>query len=107
VSAPDFLPVDTTVTLDKEVTIDIRRDAAVYGNVSFMLWNPASETVIPNATVQILGQRGTSDAEGRVTLSIPLAEQRPFYQVKTSFPLEKDTIYMPCGESDVLQKKTR
>jgi len=107
VSAPDFLPVDTTVTLDKEVTIDIRRDAAVYGNVSFMLWNPASETVIPNATVQILDQQGTSDAEGRVTLSIPLAEQRPFYQVKTSFPLEKDTIYMPCGESDVLQKKTR
>ena len=104
-SAPDYLDVDTTVTLDKTVTLNIRRDEAVYGNVSFGLWNPATESVIPHSTVEIAGLKATSNADGRVNLSVPLASQRKFYLVKASFPLENDTIYMPCGEYDVLQKK--
>jgi hypothetical protein len=104
-SAPDYLDVDTTVTIDKALTLNIRRDEAVYGHVSFGLWNPATENPIPYSTVEIAGLKATSDADGRVTLSVPLASQRKFYLVKASFPLKSDTIYMPCGEYDVLQKK--
>jgi hypothetical protein len=105
ISAQDFLDVDTTITLDKDVAIDIRRNEAVYGNVSFSLWNPATESVIPNSTVEIAGLKATSDADGRVNMTVPLDAQRKFYLVKASFPLVNDTIYMPCGDYDVLQKK--
>ena len=73
--------------------------------MSFGLWNPATESVIPHSTVEIAGLKATSDADGKVTMTVPLASQRKFYLVKAAFPLENDTIYMPCGEYDVLQKK--
>lgn len=106
-TAPDFLPVDTVVTLGRDVTLNIRRDAAVYGDIHFSLWNPASETPIPHSTVEIAGQQATSDKDGKVTLMVPLEAQRKFYSIKAPFELENDTIYMPCGECDIIQKKTR
>ena len=105
VTCPDFETLDTTVTLDREVTLDLRRDAAVYGNVRFTLWNPAIEAVIPGTTVDVAGHQATSDAEGLVSLSIPLEEQRRAYRVKAPFALEQDSVYMPCGENDVMSKR--
>jgi len=105
VTAPDFLPVDTTVALGRDVILDIKRDETVYGKVSFGLWNPATESVIPHSTIEVAGISATSDDNGQVSLMVPLPDQRKAYPVKASFPLENDTIYMPCGESDVLQKK--
>ena len=102
-SCPDFLPVDTTLTLDRSVTLDIKRDPAVYGNVRFALWS--GEAYIPNTKVKIAGRDVMADANGVVTVSVPLEEQQRFYKVQTPFPVENDTIYMPSGENDVLVRK--
>ena len=102
-SCPDFLPVDTTLVVGRDMTLDVSRDATVYGNVHFGLWD--GESFITNAPVKIAGHEATSDAQGVVSLFIPLEEQRPFYKVETTFPLERDTIHMPCGENDVLIKR--
>ena len=93
------------MTLDRDLTLNIQRDPTVFGNVRFTLWNPLTETVIPNAAIDIDGHKATSDANGLVEVFIPLEEQRSTYPVKASFALERDTVYMPCGENDVMSKK--
>ena len=104
-TCPNYLPLDTTVVLDRDLTLDIRRDPAVFGNVHFSLWNPATETFIPNVPVDIAGHRVTSDANGLVEVFIPLEEQSKTYLVKAPFALEPDSVYLPCGENDVMNKK--
>lgn len=100
----DFLPLDTTLLLSRDVTLNIHRDPTVYGNVYFGLWNPVTESFIPNTTVEVAGQSVRSDKDGQVKLVVPLAEQKKQYQVKAPFPLYNDIITMPCGENDVVEK---
>ena len=100
----DFVALDTTITLDRDVTLDIRRDLAVYGNVKFGLWNPETETFIGGVKLEVAGQTVTTDKDGQVSMFVPLEQQRKTYQVKAPFPLYNDMITMPCGESDVIEK---
>ena len=102
---PAFIPVDTIVTLTRNVILDIQRDPNYYGNVRFRLWNPYVEMFIPNTPVLVDGNKVISDAEGIVSLSIPLERQKRSYVVKAPFPLEKDTIDMPCGVDDNIIKR--
>ena len=104
VTCPDFLPVDTTLEMARDMTIDVYRDPAVYGNVHFDLWNPETETFIPNAKLEIAGITATSDRNGHVEIFIPLEKQRKSYQVKAQFPLYNDILTMPSGENDVIEK---
>ena len=104
VACPDFLPLDTTLTLTRDVTLDIRRDPSVYGNVKFGLWDPETETFISGTRLEVAGQVVTTDKEGQVSLFVPLEQQRKTYQVKAPSPLYNDIITMPCGESDVIEK---
>ncbi len=103
-TCPDFMPLDTTVLLNRDVTLNIHRDPAVYGNVKFGLWNPETETFITGVKLEVAGQVATTDKDGQVTLFVPLEQQRKSYQVKAPFPLIDDMLSMPCGESDVIQK---
>lgn len=105
VECQDFLPVDTTIVLTEESLVDIRRNPVVYGNIHFRLWNPNTEQVIRNSKLEIEGHETQSDKEGVVQLSLPLDQQRPAYKIIASVPLEKDSIYMPCGEDDALLAK--
>lgn len=105
VACPGFLTLDSVVTLNRKVTLDLQRDPTVYGNIHFCLWNPATEAVIPNVTVNIAGHTAKSDANGIVSLFIPLDEQSRTYLVKAPFELEQDSVHMPCGENDVMSKK--
>lgn len=98
----NYLPIDTTFTLTKDVVLNIRRDPSVYGDVHFRLWNPETETTVPNVEVEIAGQTAISDGEGRISLVIPLEAQREAYPISASVPLANDTIYMPCGPDDVI-----
>ncbi|MBQ9556497.1 MAG: toll/interleukin-1 receptor domain-containing protein [Muribaculaceae bacterium] len=104
-TAPDFLPVDTVVTLSRDVTINVKRDEKVYGAVRFGIWNPRVEAYVPGFGVEVGGHEATSDADGQVSLFIPLAEQQRSYQVKAQQPLADDTIHMPCGECDIIEVK--
>ena len=91
VSCRDFMDVDTTVVLTKDVVLNVHRDSSVYGNVHFRLWNPDTEKPEVN--------------EGRVTLFVPLEIQQTKYVIKSSIPLANDTIYLPCGPNDVVLTK--
>jgi len=101
----NYLPIDTTFTLAKDVVLNIRRDPSVYGDVHFRLWNPETETIVPNVEVEIAGQTAISDEEGRISLVIPLEAQREAYPISASVPLANNTIYMPCGPDDVILTK--
>ena len=103
-TCPDFLPIDTTLLLTRDVTLNLYRDPKVYGEVRFSLWDPETERFIPGSKVEVAGQSAVSDKDGLVVLFVPLAEQRKTYRVKAAFPLYNDIITMPSGESDVVEK---
>ena len=101
----DFTPLDTTLTLSKTAVLNIRRDPKVYGDIHFRLWNTEAEKGIANATIGIAGQEAVSDANGRISLTIPLELQQRVYRITSMLPLINDTIFMPCGEDDVILTK--
>lgn len=92
VACQDFLPVDTTLQLSSTLTIDIRRDEKVYGNVTFILWNQEQEDSIPYTEVTVGGISAVSDSEGRVHVRVPLAQQDVHYPVTSSSLTIKDSI---------------
>ena len=92
-SAKDYLPLDTTITLQRELCLPLRRNADIYGHIRFR--------IIGNLQpLYIAGRSVVPDTNGQVELQLPIEEQR------TSYPVEwtsgTDTIYMPCGEDDVI-----
>ena len=101
-----FLPVDTTVTLDKTIMIDIQRDVMYFGKVFFQLWNPESEQVSPNTDLVVAGHKVKSNDLGFVSLLIPLSEQDTAYVVSSaSITLIDSVKYLPCGPNDVIKFK--
>lgn len=102
VACQDFLDVDTTLALTTDVVLNIYRNPKVYGDVHFRLWNPDVEKPVANAEVEVAGINVTSDMNGVVSTYIPLESQQKAYPVKASIPLANDTIYLPCGEDDVI-----
>ena len=102
-TCPDYLSMDTIVELTRNVKLDIRRDPDIYGNIRFGLWD--GNGYVSHSKVSIAGHEVTSDANGIVTLTIPLEHQQPFYVAKTAFAVINDTVFMPCGENDVLIKR--
>lgn len=105
VTCRDFVDIDTTFKLSKDVVLNIQRAPSVYGNVHFRLWNPDMEKPVANAEIEIAGHTTTSDEDGRVKLFVPLEFQEKKYFIKSSIPLENDTVYLPCGPDDVVLTK--
>ena len=92
-SAKDYLPLDTVVTLQRELCQTLSRDADIYGHICFRLIGKPQ-------TLCIAGRTVSPDAQGKVELDIPIEEQRTWYSVE--WVNGKDTIYMPCGEDDII-----
>ena len=105
VTCSDWLDTDTVVALSQELTLDLNRDPSVYGNILFRLWNINDEETVPHAKVDIEGFEALSDEDGMISLSIPLERQRKAYKIKSDLVLVNDTLFMPCGESDVVLVK--
>jgi hypothetical protein len=97
-----YLPLDTTVTLSRSVTLSLRRDEALYGTIRFMLWSANTERVFPGEDVTVGGIPATSDADGRVVMTIPLEQQRTEYPVTSSLPLIDNSIGVPHQEGTVI-----
>lgn len=104
VNCPDFLRIDTTLILTSNIILDIYRDKSVYGNISFRLWNFEEEHLVSNALIKIDGKTMEIE-EGLYKLEIPLESQKRAYGISSTVPLLDDTIYMPCGENDVVLTK--
>lgn len=102
VTCQNFLPVDTVVVLTEHTLINIYRDATVYGNIHFRFWNPDKDQTAPNTEVIIDGHTAQSDANGYVTMTIPLAEQKVAYPISSSVSLVDNVITLPCGPDDAI-----
>lgn len=98
-----FLPFDTIVVLNENVNVTLKRDVSVFGNVHFTIYD--GEKGIPDVKVSLAGIEAVSDSQGVVNLQVPLEKQQVFYVMKTSVPLETDTVFMPCGKDDVIYAK--
>lgn len=103
ISCPDYMPVDTTLTLQKNTEVNIFRDPTVYGNIQFKLWNTRTESYVSNTTIRVGDISAVSDAEGVVRIKIPLAKQRKEYRLSTTIPLEDNILYMPYGKDCVIR----
>lgn len=96
-TAKDFLPLDTTLVLQKVVTLPIHRNPTIYGHVHFHLIDmPHPE----NARITIADYPVQADVDGLVELDIPIADQQQKYVVTIDDRV--DTLYMPCGSDVVL-----
>lgn len=95
----DWLPVDTSFILTKDVVVNMARNPHPYGDVTFRLWSIAKEQGVANTQVTLAGQTATSDAEGYVRMFIPLERQSNQYRVECLLPLESDMLSMPTTES--------
>lgn len=102
VSCRDFLPLDTLVTLQRSLTLNIQRDPHPYGEIDIRLYNPLSERFCTNVQVDIEGTPVVSDQEGRLSLTVPLPLQRPAYHITASHPSIDDSILMPLGPDAVI-----
>jgi len=102
VSCQDFLVTDTTMVLTQNGTVNLYRDPTVYGDIHFRLWSLSNEEPLANTTVEIEGRQVTSDENGMVTLTLPIGEQRKTYKINAEIPLVTDSLFMPCGEDDVI-----
>ena len=105
ISCPDYLPVDTTITLMENIEVNIYRNPAVYGNIQFKLWNMSKESYVANTTIRIDDIVTVSDAEGVVKTTVPLAKQKKEYRLSSTVPLEDSILYMPYGKDCVIRTK--
>lgn len=105
ITCPNFLDSDTALILTPNITLNLHRNDTVFGKVNFRIYDANEETYVSNATVGIAGQEAVTDADGRVSLFVPLEKQQRYYIVTSSIPLENDTIFMPYGKDDVLLTK--
>jgi len=105
VSCRNFIDTDTTLPLTKHTQLEIRRNPDIFGEVHFILYDPNTESPIAHSKLEIDGHETFSDENGHVSLTIPLEQQKKTYSVNATFPLESNTVVMPCGKSDVISKK--
>ena len=105
ISCPDYLPVDTTITLMENIEVNIYRNPAVYGNIQFKLWNTSKESYVGNTTIRVDEIAAVSDAEGVVRTTVPLAKQKKEYRLSSTVPLEDSVLYMPYGKDCVIRTK--
>lgn len=105
ISCPDYLPVDTTITLMENIEVNIYRNPAVYGNIQFRLWNISKESYVGNTTIRIDDMVAVSDAKGVVKMTVPLDKQKKKYRLISIVPLEDSILYMPYGKDCVIRTK--
>lgn len=92
-----FLPLDTTLTLTKAISLDICRDEKAYGQVHLQFWNQRTEEYIKGIEVSVDDQQAVSDENGFAVFFIPLERQKTIYPVKSSVAIQ-DSIIQPWTE---------
>ena len=103
VQCREWMPVDTSFILTRNVVIDIARNPHCYGDVTFRLWSIKKEQGVANAQVTLAGQTATSDAKGYVKMLIPLEKQCSRYLVECENCLIDSVLTIPTTSSRVLR----
>ena len=97
IEAKEYLPVDTILVLQRNMTLPLCRDASIYGHVRFRLVHFAHPE---QADIYIHSHKAQADAEGLVEYYMPLEEQQQMYAIQINN--QTDTLDMPCGEDVVI-----
>lgn len=80
ITCDNYLPVDTQLILAESITIPIRRNDSVFGNISLRLLDNERIPLI-NREVTVHGRTSTTDSDGWLRCFIPLEEQREEYDI--------------------------
>lgn len=101
----DWCTTDTTLDLNKNITLNISRDINAFGHVRFTLYD-SQVTPIAGKTINISGVKATSNAQGVVDAIIPIEKQNIIYNLTSSEVSLADTIIdAKCGDSDAVFTK--
>lgn len=101
----DWCTTDTTLELNKNITLNISRDINAFGHVRFTLYD-SQVTPIAGKTINISGVKATSNAQGVVDAVIPFEKQNVIYKLTSSEVSLADTITdAKCGDSDAVFTK--
>ena len=101
----DWCTTDTTLELNKNITLNISRDINAFGHVRFTLYD-SQVTPIAGKTINISGVKATSNAQGVVDAIIPIEKQNIIYNLASSEVSLADTIIdAKCGDSDAVFTK--
>ena len=106
VECDDFISVDTVLKLSLDNQVNMYRDADVYGNIRFTLWDPYQERPVPDCRVTLNGHTAVSDGDGFVHLMLHLEEQSASYSLAADVPLEDTVFVMPCSASAAVLVKS-
>jgi hypothetical protein len=92
----NFMSLDTLLQLSPQITLPLKRDIQIYGNIETTVLLP-NLSYAANKTFEIEGSfRATSDENGYIHIDIPLEKQRPYYTIHCIETNYSDTIWMPC-----------
>lgn len=101
----DWCTTDTTLELNKNITLNISRDINAFGHVMFTLYD-SQVTPIAGKNINISGVKATSNAQGVVDAVIPFEKQNVIYKLTSSEVSLADTIIdAKCGDSDAVFTK--
>ena len=101
----DFLPLDTMIQLSEEVTLNLYRNPKVYGDIHFILIDDTNDINKPRPNTEVIvgGHKVLSNAEGIVSLYIPLEEQKESYSISSiSVTIVDKEIKTPCHPSYII-----
>lgn len=104
VFSEDYIPKDTIIVLDRNMSIGIGRDVSYYGAVRFRLFHPYDKDVA-DCRVQVGPYQTQTDDRGFVSVDIPLEEQRPAYTVSADVPLVDTILTMPNNKTTAIEIK--
>lgn len=94
----NYQDVDTIMVLGRNLTLDIARDAEVFGHVYFTLFDNKTQSM-PNTRVFLDGMEGTTDTNGWVEFRVPIEKQKTVYRVSSIIPLQDTLINAPCSNA--------
>jgi len=101
IEAPDYLPLDTVVTLTGCLRLPLARDPQVYGDLRATVL--VDDEVAPDRLIRIDSFEVTTDKTGRFSLFVPLALQKKSYIVTLpGHPSLSSTLHAPCGKNDIV-----
>lgn len=88
-SCPGFYPVDTIITLSREILLPVRRDKNYFGKVTGIIRNENDDKRVAGASVTIYTQHTVSGTDGYFELTIPLPQQNTEYKAVVTYEGKK------------------
>lgn len=99
-----FMPIDTSVVLQRTIELGMHRDPHVYGDIRVLLWNSEKEIKYPGSEVSFEDQRVIADDSGYLKTFFPLNKQRSEYRIHSDQLSLIDSVFtMPQSPDAVIQ----